>query len=96
MMQNYSKNPKPARNETKFNNTKKWYNHLDYTTFLISSYFLLIVVFGGLLHLLKVGILDVVILWSLLLTAGLLTCERIVLRTSLSTGLTTSTLIHLL
>ena len=41
MMQNYSKNPKPARNETKFNNTKKWRNHLDYTTFLIDSYFCL-------------------------------------------------------
>ena len=38
MMQNYSKNPKPARNETKFNNTKKWCNRLDYTTFLIDSY----------------------------------------------------------
>lgn len=41
MMQNYSKNPKPARNETKFNNTKKWRNRLDYTTFLIDSYFCL-------------------------------------------------------
>ena len=41
MMQNYSKNPKPARNETKFNNTKKWRNRLDYTTFLIDSYFYL-------------------------------------------------------
>ena len=41
MMQNYSKNPKPARNETKFNNTKKWCNRLDYTTFLIDSYFCL-------------------------------------------------------
>lgn len=41
MMQNYSKNPKPARNETKFNNTKKWRNHLDYTTLLIDSYFYL-------------------------------------------------------
>ena len=41
MMQNYSKNPKPARNETKFNNTKKWRNRLDYTTSLIDSYFYL-------------------------------------------------------
>ena len=41
MMQNYSKNPKSARNETKFNNTKKWRNRLDYTTFLIDSYFYL-------------------------------------------------------
>ena len=41
MMQNYSKNPKPARNETKFNNIKKWCNRLDYTTFLIDSYFFL-------------------------------------------------------
>ena len=41
MMQNYGKNPKPARNETKFNNTKKWRNRLDYTTFLIDSYFYL-------------------------------------------------------
>ena len=41
MMQNYGKNPKPARNETKFNNTKKWRNRLDYTTFLINSYFYL-------------------------------------------------------
>ena len=41
MMQNYSKNPKPARNETKFNNTKKWRNHLGYTTLLIDSYFYL-------------------------------------------------------
>ncbi len=34
MTQNYGKNPKIARNETKFNNNKKWCNHLDYTTFL--------------------------------------------------------------
>ena len=27
------KNPKIARNETKFNNNKKWCNHLYYTTF---------------------------------------------------------------
>ena len=53
MMQNYSKNPKPTRNETKFNNTKKWCNRLDYTTFLIDFLFLLIVVFGELLHLLE-------------------------------------------
>ena len=42
MMQNYSKNPKPARNHTKFNNIKKWRNRLDYTTFLIDSYFYLL------------------------------------------------------
>ena len=41
MTQNYGKNPKIARNETKFNNNKKWCNHLDYTTFLIDSYFCL-------------------------------------------------------
>ena len=34
MMQNYPKNPKYARVKTKFNNKKKWRNHLDYTTFL--------------------------------------------------------------
>jgi len=41
MMQNYSKNPKSVRNETKFNNIKKWCNRLDYTPFLIDSYFYL-------------------------------------------------------
>jgi len=34
MTQNYGKNLKIARNETKFNKNKKWRNHLDYTTFL--------------------------------------------------------------
>ena len=34
MMQNYPKNPKYTRIKTKFNNKKKWRNHLDYTTFL--------------------------------------------------------------
>ena len=34
MMQNYPKNRKYARIKTKFNNNKKWCNHLDYTTFL--------------------------------------------------------------
>ena len=93
MMQNYSKNPKPARNETKFNNTKKWCNRLDYTTFLIDFLFLLIVVFGELLYLLKVSVLDVVILRSFLLSTCLLTSEGVVLRTGLCT---LSSLIHLL
>jgi hypothetical protein len=34
MTQNYGKNPKIAKNETKFNKNKKWRNQLDYTTFL--------------------------------------------------------------
>ena len=34
MIQNYPENPKYARIKTKFNNKKKWRNHLDYTTFL--------------------------------------------------------------
>jgi len=38
IMQNYGKNPKTARTETKFNNNKKWRNHLDYTTSLWYSY----------------------------------------------------------
>ena len=42
MMQNYPENPKYARTKTKFNNKKKWCNHLDYTTFLIDSYFCLL------------------------------------------------------
>ena len=79
MMQNYSKNPKPARNETKFNNTKKWRNRLDYTTFLIDSYFLLIVVFGELFNLLEVGILDVLgLLASILLSLLLLAAVELV------------------
>ena len=41
MMQNYPKNPKHARIKTEFNNKKKWRNRLDYTTFLIDSYFYL-------------------------------------------------------
>jgi hypothetical protein len=55
------------------------------------SYDILIVAYLFLLHLLKVGILDVVILWSLLLSL-LLTSERI-LWTSLCT---LSALVHLL
>ena len=93
MTQNYGKNPKIARNETKFNNTKKWRNRLDYTTFLIDSYFLLIVVFGELFNLLEVGVLDVFILWGALLLSLLLTGKWVALRTSLST---LGVLVHLL
>ena len=96
MMQNYSKNPKPARNETKFNNTKKWCNHLDYTTFLIDAYFLFIVVFGELLNLLKVSILDVIILRSVLLGLILLIVERSLLLVSTRLRTSLCTLIHLL
>jgi hypothetical protein len=57
------------------------------------SYAFLIVVCRTLLHLLKVGVLDVVIFWSALLLSLLLTSEGVVLRTSLGS---LSTLIHLL
>lgn len=80
MMQNYSKNPKPARNETKFNNTKKWRNHLDYTTLLIDSYFYLSLFFEELLHLLEVSILDVLRLWTFLLSLLLTTIELVATR----------------
>ena len=48
-----------------------------------------------LLHLLEVSILDVVILWSLLLSASLLTTMKLV-GTWLCTLCTLSTLVHLL
>ena len=58
------------------------------------SYDFLIVAYCGLFHLLEVGILDVVILWSTLLLSLLLASERILLlRTCLST---LCTLVHLL
>lgn len=49
-----------------------------------------------LFHLLKIGILDVVILWSFLLTACLLVVERALLLVSTWLRTSLGTLVHLL
>jgi len=60
------------------------------------SYDFLIVSYRGLLDLLEVGVLDVVILWSFLLTACLLVVERTLLLVSTWLRTSLGTLVHLL
>ena len=62
LMQIYDKNPKSEPNIQSLTKNKIPHNYLSYTGFL----FLFIVCLSNLLHLLKIGILDIVRSWTAL------------------------------